>query len=97
MSVSTYKYEQQVWNLQRELIHILLKTKNLSLLQKVKSDLEKSEKISDAEGIVGSRPDGTLVTLEDLRLSIKQSEEEYERGETISMEDLEKESENWFK
>jgi len=82
---------QKIWNLQKEIIQLLLDTSDLEKLQYIKGELlKKKVDFSKLDEIVGSRPGGTPVTRKQLIQSIQESEDAIRKGETISMVDLEK-------
>jgi hypothetical protein len=49
----------------------------------------------DTKNIVGCTPNGEPIGKEEFIKRIHEAEEEYKRGDYISLEDLKKESEDW--
>lgn len=77
-----------------------LKTVKLGVMQKImnvstESLLEKIDNLLDEEMIVGYTTQGVPLTKKDYNLRLEKAEEQLARGEFISQEDLEKESESW--
>ncbi len=84
-----------VQTIKLDLINVLLKTNDISLLFRVKNLLiPESAKNKDDE-IIGRHPDGRAMTRKELWESIEISVRQIEKGEAISHEDLIKESETW--
>lgn len=52
-------------------------------------------KIGNQEDVVGYEADGTPMMKAQFIKSIKEAEDQIDRGKFITLEDLEKESENW--
>jgi hypothetical protein len=59
------------------------------------SIIKKIEGILEKEMVVGYTVDGKPLTRRDYNERLKKAEKQVQTGETISQEDLEKESENW--
>lgn len=52
--------------------------------------------VADENRIVGYEPNGDPITLSTLKASIKISEEQYEKGQYITVEELDKRSQEWL-
>ena len=52
--------------------------------------------VADENRIVGYEPNGDPITLSALKASIKISEEQYEKGQYITVEELDKRSQEWL-
>lgn len=77
-----------------------LQASKLSVVQKIlslkqESIINKIDEILEREMIVGYTVDGQPLTKEKYNQRIATAEQQLQNGETISQEDLEKESENW--
>lgn len=77
-----------------------LQASKLSIVKKILSldqvsVINKIDKILEREMIVGYTVDGMPLTKEKYNQRIAVAEAQLKKGETISQEDLEKESENW--
>lgn len=77
-----------------------LQASKLSVVQKIlslnqESIINKIDEILDREMIVGYTVDGQPLNKEKYNQRIALAEKQLKNGETISQEDLEKESENW--
>ncbi|PCE64848.1 hypothetical protein [Sediminicola luteus] len=70
-----------------ELMQLLLQTQKMSVLQQIKEVFEKD--------IVAYTVDGRPLTKSAYKKELLESEAQIARGEFITQEDLEKESENW--
>ncbi|MEX2379111.1 MAG: hypothetical protein WD530_00080 [Vicingaceae bacterium] len=77
-----------------------LQASKLSLVQKIlslnqESVIDKIDELLEREMIVGYTVDGKPLTKAAYNERIAIAEKQLQKGETISQEDLEKESENW--
>lgn len=77
-----------------------LQASKLSLVQKIlslnqESVIDKIDELLEREMIVGYTVDGKPLTKAAYNERIAIAERQLQNGETISQEDLEKESENW--
>ena len=52
--------------------------------------------VADENRIVGYEPNGDPITLSALKARIKISEEQYEKGQYITVEELDKRSQEWL-
>lgn len=52
--------------------------------------------VEDENRIVGYEPKGDPITLSALKASVKLSEEQYEKGQYITVEELDKRSQEWL-
>jgi len=77
-----------------------LQASKLSLVQKIlslnqESIIDKIDELLEREMIVGYTVDGKPLTKAEYNERIAIAEKQLQNGETISQEELEKESENW--
>jgi hypothetical protein len=72
------------------LIEQLARLEDTRIIQQIKDLLS-----SQSEPIVGYKPGGEPITKSELMARAKASNKAIEEGRVISIEDLEKESENW--
>ncbi len=84
-----------VQTIKLDLINVLLNTNDISLLFRVKNILIPDSAKSKDDEVIGRHPDGRPMTRKELWESIELSVRQIEKGETISHEDLIKESETW--
>ena len=77
-----------------------LQETKLGVMQKIMSVskpslLEKIDKLLEEEMVVGYTVEGEPLTKELYNLRLRKAEEQLESGESITQEDLERESESW--
>ncbi len=81
-------------SLRLSIFSVLNKTHNLNLLKRMMEVIEQEgEVVSDQ--IVGYRPDGSEITRSQLVDTVQESRTQFEKGEFLSIEDLEEESKSW--
>ena len=51
--------------------------------------------MDEKEGVVGAYPNGNPITQEELEANIERSEEQYKKGQYISVEELDQKSKKW--
>jgi hypothetical protein len=78
----------------REEIHRLVDQVDEAFLKAVYAMMETY--VQQKEGIVGYRPDGTPITVEELEEQIRTGEEQIDKGESHTIESLKKEMQEWF-
>jgi len=75
------------------LIEWLTSLRDMASLEHVEQ-IRKAQQ-ADMQRIVGTHPGGKPITKAELLASVEQAEREIDAGLLISLEDLDKESENW--
>lgn len=77
----------------RDYIHSHLHQIDENALNRIYKVIE--SRLGNQEDVVGYEVDGTPIMKAQHIKSIKEAEDQIDRGEFITLEDLEKESENW--
>lgn len=91
-----FQEQKELIDLKSDIYQILAGINDVQLLRKVKKTLfPKSEEIDQNKKIVAYTSEGRPITKYEMELSFLECQEQIKRGEVISLEDLEKESENW--
>lgn len=78
----------------REAVHRMVDKVDDDFLKAINAMMETY--VQQKEGIVGNRPDGTPITVEDLEEQIRIGEEQIERGEFHTVDSLKRETQKWF-
>lgn len=86
--------ELQIAEFKVSLMRRLADVQEIAILKKIDRLIRS---MSEEEKVVGYHPDGKPITLVELRKMVAQGEEEIDNGKGISLDDLEKMSEEWLK
>lgn len=89
-----FEEEKELHQRKSRLIQFLAATNDIHVIKKFDKLLFKL--VNSDDEIVGQTPDGRPMTRKDLDLKFEKSFEQIRNGETISLEDAEKEAESWL-
>ncbi len=80
-----------------QLIEWLVQLQDVNLLRRVKELMQHDQENASETDIIGYRAGGEAITVADLKAKITSAEEQIDRGEYLTVEQLRKESEQWLK